>query len=51
MTEPQKPTSLSPQDKQYTVLHNEADPKFSLSKAMAVAFKTSGMAKKARKPK
>jgi len=51
MTEPQKPKVLSPQDKQFTVLPNEADPVSSLSKAMAAALKTNDMAKKARKPK
>jgi hypothetical protein len=51
MTEPQKLKSLSPQEKQYAVLPNEADPKSSLPKAMAAALKASGMAKKARKSK
>ncbi len=51
MTEPQKPKILSPQEKQHTILPNEADPKASLAKAMAAALKASGMARKARKPK
>lgn len=50
MTEQQKPKKLSPQDKQYTVLPNEADPKSSSSKAMATALKANNLAKKARKP-
>ena len=48
MNEPQKPKDLSPQDKQFTVLPNEADPKSSLSKAMVAAHKANSMVKKAR---
>jgi hypothetical protein len=51
MTESQKPKVLSPEEKQYTVLPNETDPKFSPSKAMAAALRTNGMAKKVRKPR
>ena len=49
MTEHQKPKTLSAEEKQFTVLPNEADPKFSLSKALAAALKAKGMAKKAQK--
>lgn len=51
MTDSQKPKILSPEDKQYTVLAGETDPKFALSKAMAAALKASNTAKKIRKPK
>ena len=51
MTEAQKPKILSPQDKQFTVQANEADPKFSSAKAMAAALKANSMAKRARKLK
>ena len=51
MSETQKPKTLSPQDKQFTVLPNEADPKSSSAKAMAAALKANSMTKRARKLK
>lgn len=51
MNEPRKPKELSPQDKQYTVLPNEADPKSSLAKAMSAALKAKGMTKNIRTPR
>lgn len=51
MTEPQKPKALSPQDKQYTVLPNETDPKASLAKAMSAAMKAKSVTKNIRKPR
>lgn len=51
MAKAQEPKTLTPEKKQYTVLPNEADPKFSLPKAMSAALKAKSIAKKVRKPK
>ncbi len=47
----QKPKILTPEEKQYTVLPNEAEPNASLAKAMAAALKAKGTAQKIRKPR
>lgn len=51
MTDTQKPKILTPEEKQFTVLPNEAEPNASLGKAMAAALKAKGTSTKIRKPK
>ncbi len=51
MTNTQAPKNLTAEEKQFTVLPTEAEPKVSLAKAMTAALKAKGAAKKIRKPK
>ncbi|WP_308366590.1 MULTISPECIES: hypothetical protein [unclassified Microbulbifer] len=48
MTEPKKPKTLSQEEKQYTVLPNEVDPRSSPSQAMVAALKAREITRKAR---
>jgi len=47
----QKFKTLTPEEKQYTVLLSEAEPNASLGKAMAAALKAKSATQKIRKPK
>ena len=51
MIDAQNPKILTAQEKQFTVLPNEAEPNTSLAKAMAAALKAKGTAQKMRKAK
>ncbi|WP_444936353.1 hypothetical protein ACJJIW_21835 [Microbulbifer sp. JMSA004] len=51
MTDHQKPKTLTPEEKQYTVLPNEAEPNTSMTKAIAAALKAKGKTQKIHKPR
>ncbi|GAB1260793.1 hypothetical protein [Aurantivibrio plasticivorans] len=51
MTDTKNPKTLTAEEKQFTVLPNEAEPNASLAKAMAAALKAKGTAQKIPKPK